>query len=83
MFMAFIYLMKYNNGGTNSLTVLQINDDDIKGGESGRGVARKKENTVKDDTRDICAGGEESPFAARVLSVEARFQVIEVAQSKL
>ena len=52
------------------------------GGEGG-GVARKKAKTVKDDTRDICAGGEESPFATRGLSVEVRVQVTEVSQFEL
>ena len=79
-FMAFVCLTKYNDGGSNNLTVLQINDDDVKNGESGRGGARKKAKTSKDDTRDVSAGCDESPFAARGLSVEARVQVIEVAQ---
>ena len=78
-FMAFVCLTKYN-GGTNNLTVLKINDDDVNNGESGRIVARNKSKTVKDNTRNICAGGEDSSFAARGLSVEARAKVIKVAQ---
>ena len=65
---------------TNNLTSLQINDDDIKVDKSGRGVARKKAKKSKYDTTDISAGCADSPFAARGLSVEARVQVIEVAQ---
>ena len=79
-FMAFICLIKYNDGGINKLNVLEINDDDIKNVESGRGSARKKAKLTKDDTRDISAGYAISPFASRGLSVEARVQVIEVAQ---
>ena len=78
--MAFVCMTKYNEGRTNELTCLQINDDDVKDGEGGRAVARKKAKTSKDDTRDLNAGCGESPFAERGLSVEARVQVIEVAQ---
>ena len=39
-FMAFVCLTEYNDGGTNNLNVLEINDNDIKNVESGRGSAR-------------------------------------------
>ena len=78
--MAFVSLTKYNEGGNNNLTVLQIKDDDINGEDSDRIVARKKAKTNKDDNRDMAAASVYSPFVARGLSVEAMVQVIEVAQ---
>ena len=79
-FMAFVSLTKYNEGGNNNLTVLQVKDDDINGEDSGRMAARKKTKLDKDDNRDIAAASVFSPFVTRGLSVEARVQVIEVAQ---
>ena len=76
----FFSLTKYNDGGSNNLTLLQINDDDINDCESGRMDAHKKSKTAKDDTRYICTGSEQSPFPVKGLSVKARIQVIEVAQ---
>ena len=43
-FMAFVSLTKYNEGGNNNLTVLQVKNDDINGEDSGRMAARKKRN---------------------------------------
>lgn len=79
-FLAFFSLTKYNEGGNNNLTVLQVNDDDINGEDSGRMVPRKKVKIDKDDNRDMASASVYSPFVARGLSVEARVQVIEVEQ---
>ena len=79
-FMAFVSLTKYNEGSNNNLTVLQVNDGDIDVDDSGRMLARKKAKKDKDNNRDMAAALVYSPFVARGLSVEARVQVIEVAQ---
>ena len=73
-------LIKYKEGDNNNITVIQIKDNDINGDDSGRMVARKKSKTDKDENRDMAAASVYSHFVARGLSVDARFQVLEVAQ---
>ena len=78
-FIAFVCFTKYNEEGTNHLSVLCVNDeDDCKFSKGGRTVSRKRQKIDKNEVRDIETGS--SPFSSRGLSIATRMEIIELAQ---
>ena len=70
---------KYNEEGTNNLSVLCVNDnDDCKFGKGGRTESRKRLKSDRNEVRDIETGT--SPFVARGLTIGSRMEIIELAQ---
>ena len=78
-FIGFVCFTKYNEEGTNILSLLCVNDkDDCKFGKGGRTESRKRMKSDKNEVRDIETGA--SPFLARGLTIATRMEIIELAQ---
>ena len=79
-FLAFVYLTKYNDSGTNTLNVLSTKDDDIESAVRGRNNHRKIMKLMDDDERLRNTSDISIPIGQRELAIDTRLQVIEMAQ---